>query len=310
MKKDFIENIDQDYRLLAGDTDSSYSLVELPFSKFDNDELTVDYVQEVATEINEKYRDVFNETVVKYGNVNPKYNFMDFKSEVIALRGIFIAKKFYGLAKMWDEGTFFDPPKPKKTGGQIVRSNTTQITAMMLKEVYDVLLLDFNITNEIDLYRKIFFEIKNKYTKMTEDAVKNFEFEKFGIPAKWGLGKLKTIPKHVKGAMLFNLIFADLLRPGESLLQCQIKINPPRILQYIDSEDKNLSKYQISKDIVNEKLKDISFPADFHEKEKLFEIFEKFQINFDLGLILDFNINKKLDQFQKIFKEETIRMAI
>ena len=33
---------------------------------------------------------------------------MNFKSEVIAFKGFFGAKKFYGLGIIWKEGTFYD----------------------------------------------------------------------------------------------------------------------------------------------------------------------------------------------------------
>jgi len=90
----FIENVDLSEFTLYSDTDSSYALVPLPFSKFEDLHQTVDYVQDVAKKINDEYIKTFNETIVKYGNVNPDYNFMDFKSEVIAYRGFFNAKKF------------------------------------------------------------------------------------------------------------------------------------------------------------------------------------------------------------------------
>ena len=309
----FIEQVDGSKFTLYSDTDSSYSLVPLPFDKFIDQHKTVDYAQNIAKELNAAYLALFNETVVKYGNVNPKYNFMDFKSEVVAYRGFFNAKKYYGLTKLWDEGTFYDPPVVKKTGGQIVKADSTPIVLDLLTEVYNVLLLDFSITDEVELYHKIYFEIREKYIKRVEEAVKNFDVHQFGIPKKWSLKKLKKIPKQVEGAMLYNYLFRDIFRPGESILQTQIIVNPGKLLQEMDKKSPS-TEYQIPKELISNKINALSFPTEFGNSKKDIEearkIFQENNIQFDLRTILEFNVEKKLDQFKKLFSEETIRMAI
>lgn len=307
----FIENVDNSKFALGADTDSSYSLIPLPFSKFDDNHKTVDYTQDLADQFNVEYLRTFNETVVKYGNVNPDYNFMDFKSETVSYRGIFLAKKYYGLAKMWDEGTFFTEPKIKKTGGQIAKADSTKIIFDLLTEVYEILLLDFSITDEIQLYRKIYFDIKDKYTARVEKAVHDMNYKDFGIPKKWGLGALKTIPKQVEGAMVYNYLFNDQIRPGDGVLQCQVIINNERFLQYSD-QNPVTSKYQLPRERITKKLNVISFPVDMTEDDfiKVQQKFKELNISFDLRTIVNFNIVMKLDQFTKIFSEETRRMAL
>ncbi len=310
-KSGFIENVDNSEFALGADTDSSYSKIPLPFSKFEDNHKVVDFAQDLAYKFNQEYLKTFNETVVKYGNVDPAYNEMDFKSEIVAYRGIFLAKKYYGLAKMWEEGTFFTEPKIKKTGGQIVKADSTKIIFDLLTEVYDILLLDFTITDEIQLYRKLYIDLKSKYIKRAQTAVTNMNYQDFGIPKKWGLGKLKTIPKQIKGAMLFNYLFDDTLRPGDGMLQCQIIVNAERLLQYAGTNPVG-SKYQLDKNLINDKLNVISFPFDMTEQD--FDIVQKkfieLNIRFDLGTIVNFNVDMKLDQFMKLFSEETRRLAL
>jgi len=309
----FIETVDFSKFTLYSDTDSAYALVPIPFNKFNDDHVTVDYAQNIARELNERYLQIFNDTIVKFGNVDPEYNFMDFKSEIVAYRGFFNAKKIYGLTKMWDEGTFYDPPDVKKIGGQIVKADSTPIVLDLLTEVYNTLLMDFSITDEVELYRKIFFEIKQKYLKRTEEAVSNFNIHEFGIPKKWSLKQLKTIPKQVEGAMLYNYLFKDNFRPGESILQTQVIINSGKLLQYM-GEYPPRSKYQIQTATITSKVNNISFPVDFGQHpEDVIEakkIFEEMNIQLDMRTILDFNVNMKLDAFKKLFSPETIRMAI
>jgi len=309
----FIEKVDGSKFTLYSDTDSSYSMVPLPFDKFEDQHKTVDYAQDIAKKLNDTYNDIFNETIVKFGNVDPKYNHMDFKSEIVAFRGFFNSKKNYGLAKIWDEGTFYNPPKVKKTGGQIVKADSTPIVLDLLTEVYKLLLLDFNVTDEVELYRKIFIELRQKYLKRVENAVETFNIHEFGIPKKWGLKTLKRIPKQVEGAMFYNYLFRDIFRPGESILQTQVIINPSKLLQEMDKQPPS-TEYQITKDDISIKINVMSFPVDFRNNNEDIEearrIFIENDIKFDLRKILDFNVDKKLDQFKKLFSEETIRMAI
>jgi hypothetical protein len=313
LERGFIENVDFSKFTLYSDTDSSYSLVPLPFSKFEDQHKTVDFAQDIARELNRKYLELFNNTVVKFGNVDPKYNQMDFKSEIVAYRGFFNSKKYYALTKFWDEGVFFDTPVVKKTGGQIVKADSTPIVLDLLNEVYDTLLLDFSITSEVELYRKIFFDIKSKYIARVEKAVDNFNVHEFGVPKKWGLKTLKSIPKAVEGAMFYNYLFRDIFRPGESVIQVQTIINPSLILQHMDNNPPK-NEYQIQYSTITSKVNNISFPVDFGsteaEVEKAKEIFKQFGIRLDLKTILDFNVNLKLAQFEKLFSEETKRMAI
>jgi len=307
----FIETIDQSEFALGADTDSSYSKIPLTFSKFEDSHKVVDYTQQIATLFNDRYQEAFNDTVVKYGGVDPDFNMMDFKSEVVAYRGIFIAKKYYGLAKMWDEGTFYDTPELKKTGGQIVKADSTKVIYDLLTEIYKILLLDFSITNEIELYKKIYVDTRIKYITRIEKAVEDMNYKEFGIPKKWGIKELKTIPKQVEGAMLFNYLFNDSIRPGDGVLQCQIITNTGRLLQYADKHPAD-SKYQLPKEKITQKLNVISFPPDLSKSDfKLIQKkFQELNIRFDLGTILNFNVDMKLDQFKKIFRPETIRLAI
>jgi hypothetical protein len=271
----------------------------------------VAYTQELAQELNKKFTELFKNTVVKFGNVNPKYNRMNFKSEIVAYRGFFNKKKYYGLAKVWDEGTFFDPLKVKKTGGQIVKADSTKIIFDLLTEIYDILLMGFDIVNEVILYRKIFIDLRKKYLERVEKAVTVLSFKEFGIPKKWSLNQLKTIPKQVQGAMLYNYLFDDNLRPGDSMIMCQVIINTGKLLQHFE-HNPSQSKYHLQKENVTSKLNVVSFPNDLSEEEaKIIEVrFQELNIRFDLGTIQNFNVDMKIDQFKDLFTEQTRRLAI
>lgn len=304
----FIELVDQSEWALYGDTDSSYSKIRIPFSKYDDTKKVVAFILSMSKYFNEKYLETFTDTVCKYGGVDPDYNMMFFKTEIVAYRGFFNTKKYYALAKLWDEGKFFDEPKLKKTGGQILKSDSSKIVFDLLTDVYKALVLDMSISDEDRLYRKVFKEIKSTYLNRVLEGVDNMDYKDFGIPKKWSLSDLKTIPKQVQGAMFFNYLFTDTLRPGDSVIQCQVKINPSKLVQYY-SEHPAKTKYQIDASMISDKLNVISFPVDLLEKdfENVKQVFNDLDIKFDLDQILDFNVNLKLKQFEKLFKAETIR---
>lgn len=308
VEKGFIEKVDFSEWALYGDTDSSYSKIRIPFSKFEDAHVVVNFISDLAKHFNDEYLKTFRETIGTYGGVDDQYNMMFFKSEIVALRGFFNTKKNYALAKLWDEGKFFEEAKLKKTGGQILKADSSKIVFELLTEIYNILVLDFSITDEIVLFKKVFHEVKKKYSIRVETSVTNMDYKDFGIPKKWSMSALKTIPKQVQGAMLYNYLFDNILRPGESMYQCQIQVNQSRLLQYMDKQNAPV-KFQIKTDMIP-KLNVISFPVDMTQEDfdTVKKVFGELDIQFDLGAILDFNVNLKIDQFKKLFKEETVRL--
>lgn len=311
---DFIELTDDDNYLLYADTDSSYLLYDLPFDKFEDIHKLVDYIQRIAKELNVIYNDALNYYVGTFANMNPKYNTMDFKSEIIAYKGFFNSKKFYALAKAWDEGTFFESkPKLKTTGGQIRKSDVTVLTKALLDEVYQLLVTDVYQIDLVQMYRIIFVELKNKYKLQIRKNIEELEFKQFTIPKKWGKTE-KTIPIHVTGAKLFNTIVEDVFRPSDSFTVLKINIDSTKLIEYIKTLNIVDDKYYITHKTANElreKINVISLPPDLSsdQKTKLINIMKKLDIKLDVDDIMNFNIDMKLDPFEKLF-DDNIRMRV
>jgi len=313
----WIETCDRTRVNAYSDTDSSYQILELPFNKFDDVHKTVDYTQEIASAINNLYLDVLNTTLAEHANLDPDFNLMNFKSEVVAFRGFFRSKKYYALAKIWDEGNFLPHPKIKKTGGQIVKADTTQISFEFLSKIYEYFVLKFDITDKTELYKKVFIDLKNEYTEKLKNDIHEFNISSFGIPKKWGLKDFKVLPKQVLGAMLYNTIIENTLRPGDSLMTVQIKIkNFKKIINYQNELKKanELNEYQLTKELINDKLNVISLPSGIDKNKdkikKIKEIFNKFEIELDFDTIIDFNIDMKLVQFDCLFEDSIKRKVL
>lgn len=310
----FIEKTENDPYLLYADTDSAYLLYDLPFDKFENIHQLVSYIQKLANELGEIYNDSLNYYVGTFANMNPKYNTMDFKSEVVAYKGFMGAKKFYALSKCWDEGTFFEEkPKLKTTGGQIKKSDVTQITKKLLDEVYKLLVTDLSVTDLDYMYHKIFVEFTSTYREMILQDIADLNFNSFSIPKKWGRTE-NSVPTHVYGAKFFNAIVDDQFRPSDSFLIVKITCEMEKVKHYLFEHEMEKSKYCLSYNeavMLGDKLNVICIPPNMskEQKEKFLEKMEQFNIKLNYDEIINFNINMKLDPFQDLFPYE-VKMRV
>jgi len=310
IERGFVEHITKDPHLLYADTDSAYIKMKLPFSKFESQQKVVEYTQKMTMKINNIYLYALNKFCGENGGLVKEYNTMDFKGEIIAYKGFFNTKKFYALSKLWDEGTFFEKPKLKYTGGQYKKADITKITKEMITEIYDICVMDIHQTNIRTIAKTVFVDIKNKYTQKLKTHIKQLDLDYFCIPKKWGFSE-KRVPKWVEGAKLYNSIVSDQFRPGDSVSHIQITFNSQKLENYLRENGftKNIKEYTNINDPVFRKLDSISIPPNISdsEKEKLLEVFEKFDIKPDFDEIIAFNITKKMDVFVKLFDPMILR---
>ncbi len=314
LPENFIEKTDTDDVLLYADTDSAYLLYDLPFDKYQDIHQLVDYVQGIARELGTIYNEALEYYLCANAGLNPKYNTMDFKSEVVAYKGFFNSKKFYALAKAWDEGTFFEEkPKLKITGGAIKKSDVTKLTKQLLTDVYSVLVTDIDKVDLVEMYRIIFVQLKAKYKFQIMDSIKNMEFADFSIPKKWGSTE-KTIPPPVTGAKLYNYIMEDTFRPSDSFIVVKVYVDIARLLQEYGRDPAKVSEFILQQEEVEflkNKINVISIPPtlDEEQKQRLLDRLDKLNIRLDYDEIISYNIDTKLEPFEKLFSDD-IRMKV
>ena len=310
----FIEKTDNDEVLLYADTDSAYLLYDLPFDKYEDIHKLVDYIQGIARELRESYNNALEYYLCNFAGLNAKYNTMDFKSEVIAYKGFYNTKKFYALAKCWDEGTFFEEKAElKTTGGQIKKSDVTQITKKLLNDIYHVLVTDLSQTDLIEMYRIIFVELKNKYRLQIAEDIKAMKFTSFSIPKKWGNTE-KLIPPFVTGAKLYNCIMEDTFRPSDSFIVVKIIINVSKLLDFYNNNEIVDDKFILQQREVLElknKINVISIPPILTEDQKtrLLARMKELDIKLDYQEIINYNIDLKIEPFEKLF-DDNIRLRV
>lgn len=308
----FMESIEKDPFQLYCDTDSDYLLIKLTFDKNEDHKQTVDYCQKLTLRMNAAYMAALDLYFYKIGNWHPDYNTMDFKSEVVAYRGFFCAKKFYALGKIWDEGKFLPKLETKQTGGQIRKSDVTKVTKEMLSEIYNLLTVDQTISDEVVLYNKIFIEIKNKYVFKLKEAIKEMKFEYFTVPKKWSFGDKKNIPPQINGAKLYNRIIKDTFSMGDAVLVLPIKFNLPLMKKEFEKMT-NPNENMLSNAEMNSKINVISLPPSSKltdkDKDLIKSRFQELDVHLDYDEIMDFNIDMKLEPFKRLFNLEITRKA-
>jgi hypothetical protein len=123
-----------------------------------------------------------------------------FKREVIADRGIWIAKKRYALNVHNAEGVQYDPPKLKVLGMEIVRSSTPAPVRKALKEAVTIAL-----TKDESSIKKYVAELESKWLALDPEDIA-FPRGVNGIGEYSDSNSIfrKGTPIHVRGALIYN----------------------------------------------------------------------------------------------------------
>ena len=188
-------------RIVASDTDSIYvtldDLVEQTCKGKDKQQIA-DFLGKVCDNKIEPFIEkCFNEL----SNYSKAFrNAMVMKREVIADKGIWIAKKRYMLNVLDEEGVRLADPKLKLMGVEAVKSSTPQVCRGSIKEAIKMIMSK----EQTDLH-KFIADFKQKFLQL--------EPEQIAFPRSCNNLKkyqhasdifIKGTPIHVKGALIYN----------------------------------------------------------------------------------------------------------
>lgn len=234
--------------VIYGDTDSCYFRTHAS-----NKDEAVAVADETAKLTNETFPDFMRRSF----NCQPTYDdLIKAGREVVAIRGIFQAKKKYILRVVDVEG--FATDKLKSQGSEIKKADTPKIIQQFLKDLM-ALLLDGRQYPDIEEFvnrrrRDLLGKDGDIFTMGVAKQVNNLDafyaaWQRAGKPAK---GKLvvnsnpQNVPGHVRAAMNYNAL-AQQFEEGAKLIKSGDKV----IIFYL-------------KPNVHE-MKSIAFPADMYE---------------------------------------------
>ena len=191
-----LDTKDKDY-VIASDTDSIYVTFEGLIEKY-KPKSPVDFLDIVAKEKIEPYIDRSYTTLSEY--VNAYEQKMQMKREVIADKGIWVAKKRY-ILNSWDvEGVRYKEPQLKLMGIEAVKSSTPAPCRKKLKDALKIIMSgDSEELNAfIQDFRQEFMTLPAEdiaYPRSV-NGLKKFK----GESSLFG----KHAPIHCKGAILYN----------------------------------------------------------------------------------------------------------
>ena len=206
----------EDYSFYS-DTDSTYitlgSLVEKNLRGKNKKEI-VDVLDRYCSEQIEPTINVACEDLSSYLNTYQRK--IKFKREIIADRGIWIAKKRYAVNVYNSEGVSYDPPKLKVMGMEIVRSSTPAPVRKALKEAVAI-----TLTKDEETLRRYVTDLEAKWHELRPEDIA-FPRGINGLKEYSDANSIykKATPMHVKGALIYNhLVNAKSLTKKYQLIQ-------------------------------------------------------------------------------------------
>jgi DNA polymerase elongation subunit (family B) len=191
---------DVDYSFYA-DTDSTYitlgALVEKNLAGKEKSAIVDVLDKYCATQIEPTINDAC-ESISDYLNTYQRK--IKFKREIIADRGIWIAKKRYAVNVYNSEGVAYDPPKLKVLGMEIVRSSTPAPVRKALKEAVAIAL-----TKDETTLRKYVVDLEARWHSLDPEDIA-FPRGVNGIKEYADSNGIfrKGTPIHVRGALIYN----------------------------------------------------------------------------------------------------------
>ncbi|MCX8008395.1 MAG: DNA polymerase [Patescibacteria group bacterium] len=191
---DFFNTVGIDY-CVASDTDSVYlDLSNLKGKVSSSDEVDSMIKNKLLFYVDKKLNELKD-------YLNCTENKIELKREVIADRGVFIAKKRYCLNVLDSEGVKYNPPKLKIMGVEAIKSSTPKICRKLLQEAIRIILQE----NE---------ERLQEFFKEVNESFKTYDVDDIAFPRSInGLDKYdfssKSIPIHVYGALVYNKLVKE-----------------------------------------------------------------------------------------------------
>ena len=223
---------DKDY-ILFMDTDSCGIYMGELVDKFIPKEKTREEIVRILYRmITEKIQPKIDDFCSELGTLLNVYkNTISYKLEKICSSGIFVAKKRYALNVFANEGVFYNEPKIKVTGLEIVKSSTPAIVRDALKNCIKIILDG----TEDDL-KEYLLEFKSTFNSMPIEKI-SFPRGVKGMDKYYSSSFIygdKT-PIHVRGSLLFNHYLEEKglhatyeqIKESDKIKYCYLKLPNP-----------------------------------------------------------------------------------
>jgi len=189
--------------VIASDTDSIYldlePLVEKSFKTPPTYEKAISFLDKVCQTKFEPFIDNSYKQLAEY--VNAFAQKMTMKREVIADKGIWTSKKRYILNVYDSEGLRYLEPQIKVMGIEAVKSSTPEICRSKIREALKLIMTkdEESVIKFIETFRQEFFQL----------PAEDISFPRSCNNLNRYVNQEKSIPIHVKGALVFNRLLKE-----------------------------------------------------------------------------------------------------
>jgi len=219
--KDILLYIDTDSNYYKIDKYVNYLLksIKKSFNEMSENERDK-FIDNILTFINNIVQPAIDDTVKDIADMFNFYQigFVGAKVEKIGVDGIWVAKKKYAIAKIYDEGTkYLKEPSLAVTGLEYVRSSTPDYAKEVLGKAIKIMLLgnEKELQDYMSKAKDKFYEIAKNYKEIGKisriTGVNSLDYEWKGdrlckIKAN---GSLQTAPMNSKAAIIYNQIIEE-----------------------------------------------------------------------------------------------------
>ena len=297
---DFFQLMDKKTEFIVlGDTDSMF--INVPSVKPKTTEDAIEIANKIAKGINDSITYFNNNELLPKLGIDTKYNFTEFKTEIVA-NGLLLlaAKKNYACRMLAKEGKVIDPAIITYTGIG-VKSDQTKWTKDFIRTLTEDIILNPEISRE-NAWIQISQLAEQAKNKIQTD-LDNYEYHYIGIPKKWGT-KFKDPTKdawQIIAMKLFNTIMNEkILVPMSPSLVLPINIPTPQDFERKLASLRNTNDSFIS-DTPISKMSYIAFPHTY-DKDKVKKAMDYFGINISAKDVWDKICNSTIKDIIGLFK--------
>ncbi|MEM4385969.1 MAG: DNA polymerase domain-containing protein [Candidatus Anstonellales archaeon] len=291
---DFFSKVEMDSEYVVyGDTDSLY--LNIKSIKPNSTEEAINQSKKISEDINKIIKDYLDGYFLPKSGVSKEYNCIDFKTEVICSAMILLdVKKNYVYRMIAKEGVILDKPKTKYVGIPVVRSDYSDLTRDMIRDVIESI-LDGSKPEKIA-------SIISDYKKTMNKHISEYSFKYIGIPVKWAMREYVRDTAQIIGMKLYNILTGvEKFRQTVSGRRIPINIlNGVRFTSYIHTKDG--SDY-ISEIGGVDKIKFICIPDDY-SPDDIKRIMNDSGIVVDSARLWDISYSKTLKRIVKLLEEK------
>jgi len=212
--------------IITGDTDSIFCCFR------DFEDKSIEAINKHCISIQTFLNDDIMTNLVERHNIDPKYNGLELKNELICSRGLFLAKKHYVMRIVMNEGKAVD--KMSYMGVAVKRSDYPSETKEFLKELLDIVMKDEKFS-----MNKVMGFIKSKRIEFRKKIMSGDKT--LARPVSWNksLEDYKSLTQGVKSMLAWNNIQYEIHQKGSRAYMYWV-----RGLDYTKAPKEIIDKYE------------------------------------------------------------------